>query len=134
MPEGSCLCGKLRYSYEGEAYKMVCHCLDCRKTSGSTYSTNFVVPETNFKVLSGTAKTFSKAADSGKVITSNFCGDCGSTLWRQTPALKSSVILKVGMLDDVAVIENAKPTIELYAVRRPNWVASIPGAQQKERL
>jgi hypothetical protein len=48
----------------------LCHCADCRKISGGNYSNNIVVPSQNFKVVSGTPKTISKIADSGKEITS----------------------------------------------------------------
>ena len=41
-------------SYSGEPNAHVlCHCLDCRKISGSNYSNNLVIPEDNFKVVSG---------------------------------------------------------------------------------
>ena len=60
----------------------LCHCPDCKKISGGNYSNNFVVPSEAFKVTSGTPKTISKTADSGKSITSNFCSECGTTLFR----------------------------------------------------
>lgn len=97
---------QIRVSYTGEANAHVlCHCLDCRKISGGSYSNNFLVPEENFKVESGmpslplllssippsslpsplppllltnppgTPKQISKTADTGKKITSHFCGE-----------------------------------------------------------
>ena len=60
----------------------LCHCVDCRKITGSTYSTNLVVGGEGF-TSSGNPKTFTKTADSGQPITSFFCGNCGSTLWRE---------------------------------------------------
>ncbi|KAI1763386.1 Mss4-like protein [Hypoxylon sp. FL1150] len=112
---GGCFCGKIRISYEGEPVKKaLCHCLDCRKITGSTYSTNIIVPGAGFKVLSGTPKTLTKKADSGKDITSHFCGDCGSTLYRDGPSFGDNKVIKVGVLDDPKALDEAKPDDELY--------------------
>lgn len=80
--EGGCFCGNVRIKYSGEPQgKALCHCMDCRKITGSTYSTNLIIPGEGFEVTKGTPKTIAKKADSGNTITSHFCGDCGSTLW-----------------------------------------------------
>ncbi|KAI0846102.1 Mss4-like protein [Daldinia vernicosa] len=131
--EGSCLCGKIRISFEGEPInKMLCHCLDCRKISGSAFSTNIVVPAAGFKILSGTPKTYVTDGDSGQEITSYFCGDCGSTLWRNGKVTDFNPIVKAGVIDDsnFFVDNEAKPRVELFSHRRPRWVKEIPGAVQ----
>jgi len=84
------VCGKVRYSVTGEAvtkvkqptvvqnsinphvFQGLCHCLDCRKITGSTYSTNALFKEDEFKWTSGTPKEFAKTADGGKGISSWF--------------------------------------------------------------
>lgn len=67
------MCGNVRYTLEGDAVKKaLCHCLDCRKISGSTYSTNAIYPEQGFKFTKGTPKEHKKTADTGNVITSSF--------------------------------------------------------------
>ena len=41
MLKGSCLCGKVRYQVSGPLGPMIyCHCSQCRKASGSTFTTN----------------------------------------------------------------------------------------------
>ncbi|KAK5214856.1 hypothetical protein LTR47_012069, partial [Exophiala xenobiotica] len=83
MPTGSCFCDGVKIEYSGEpAMTALCHCADCRHISGGLYSHNIVVPSENFKVTKGTPRTISKTADSGKQITSCFCPDCGTTLFR----------------------------------------------------
>ncbi|KAL7622198.1 hypothetical protein AAE478_007701 [Parahypoxylon ruwenzoriense] len=132
LQEGGCLCGKIRISYEGEPLaKLLCHCLDCHKISGSTYSTNVVVPGGSFKLLAGTPKTFAKIADSGSPMTSHFCGDCGTTLWREGPVFGENKIVKAGVLDDPTALDEARPVSEVYTRSRPSWVSEIPGAAQK---
>ncbi|KAI4859341.1 Mss4-like protein [Hypoxylon rubiginosum] len=133
--EGGCFCGKVRVSYEGEPVaKALCHCLDCRKITGSTYSTNLIVPGAGFKILSGTPKTLAKVADSGKEITSHFCGDCGSTLFRDGPSFGDNKVIKAGIMDDVNALDDAKPFVELFAPHRVGWVQEVPGAIQNPSM
>ncbi|KAI0812866.1 Mss4-like protein [Xylaria sp. FL0064] len=135
MPEGGCFCGKVRYSIEGEPLgKALCHCLDCRKITGSTYSTNIIVSGPNFKVTSGTPKAIGKKADSGNEIVSYFCGDCGSTLYRDGKSFGDGKVVKVGTLDDINALDDALPKVELFASHRVSWVKEVPGAAQKTTM
>lgn len=129
MTTGSCFCGKVGISYSGEpAKKVLCHCLDCRKISGSTHSVNFLVPEADF-VVSGNLKSISKTADSGNPITSYFCPDCGSTLYREGPSFAGVKIIKAGVLDG-DVLEKGKPEGELFPKHRVPWQPQMEGAAQ----
>nr|POE59795.1 putative glutathione-dependent formaldehyde-activating enzyme [Quercus suber] len=135
MPTGGCFCGKVRIEYTGDIQaKALCHCQDCRKVSGSTYSTNIIVPGDGFSVTSGTTKTFAKTADSGNTITSHFCGDCGSTLFREGKTFGPAKVVKVGVLDDASAFDAAKPAIELYAPERVGWVSKVEGADQLKAM
>lgn len=113
-------------------YQVLCHCLDCHKISGSTFSTNILVPSDGFSVTKGTPKPFARTGESGKTITSFFCGDCGSTLWRQGELFGENRIIKAGTLDMGITLEDARPVAEIYVRNRPSWVAPIPGATQTE--
>jgi hypothetical protein len=84
-------------------------------------------------VTKGTPKQFAKPADSGKTITSFFCGDCGSTLWRETETYGDAKIIKVGTMDGDSALEDAKPAVELFVVNRPSWLPAVVGAQQMDR-
>lgn len=80
----------------------------------------------------GTPKSFSKTADSGKTITSFLCGDCGSTLWRETESLAGTKIIKAGILDGDASLEGAKPLFETFVVNRVSWLPAVTGAEQHQ--
>ena len=103
-------------------------------STGSTYSTNIIVPGDKFEVTGGKPKTFSKKADGGNEITSHFCGDCGSTMWREGKTFGTSKVIKVGSLDDPKAFDDAKPAIELYAPERISWVQSVGEAAQKQGM
>ncbi|KAI1387670.1 Mss4-like protein [Hypoxylon trugodes] len=132
---GSCFCSKVRISFEGEPIRQAtCHCYDCRKISGSTYSTNLIVPGAGFKLLSGEPKAISKTADSGNTVTSHFCGDCGTTLWRDGPSFGENKVVKAGTLDDVKALDGLKPGFELFSDLRVGWVAELPDTVQKTAM
>ncbi|EHK16894.1 uncharacterized protein TRIVIDRAFT_41205 [Trichoderma virens Gv29-8] len=130
---GGCLCGKIRYIYTGEpTTKVLCHCSDCRKISGSNYSVNFLIPEASFRVTVGTPKIFSKVADSGETINSYFCSHCGSMLWRESANCGPNKVVKAGTLDDSGkIISSAVFDAEVFTRSRIEWVLPIAGANQR---
>ncbi|RVX69162.1 hypothetical protein B0A52_07138 [Exophiala mesophila] len=138
MPTGSCFCGNIKIEYSGEpAMTALCHCGDCRKISGGNYSNNIVVPSANFSITSGKPKEISKTADSGKSITSGFCPDCGTTLFRYGDSfggVDGMRIIKAGILDDVNVINSIKPGAELFSNERVSWVSALEGAGQVNNM
>jgi hypothetical protein len=91
------------------------------------------VPEDGFKLTSGTPKTISKTADGGNKITSHFCGDCGSTLYRDGASFPGLKIVKAGTVDG-DVLTEAKPGVELFASHRIGWVPEMDGAAQKNTM
>ena len=93
------------------------------------------MPGDGFEVTSGRPKTIAKKGDdSGNEITSHFCPDCGSTLWRDGPTFGDGKVIKVGTLDDYDALEDQKPGIELYTPHRPSWVTKVGGADQKQNM
>ncbi|KAJ4386094.1 hypothetical protein N0V93_008986 [Gnomoniopsis smithogilvyi] len=154
MVEGGCLCGAIRIKSTGQAiHKALCHCLDCRKITGSTYSTNLVVPTATFTLTKGTPKEYHHTADSGNTVILSFCGDCGSTLWSRSATFGDTTVIKAGTLDEEEMVEGdhhdgggqqqrqgrlllleeeARPLLELFVRGRPSWVAAVKGAVQDE--
>jgi len=70
-------------------------------------------------------------ADSGNTITSHFCGDCGSTLWRDGRTFGLNKLVKVGVINDPNALSDAKPGVELYVGGRVPWVSEMEGTDQK---
>jgi hypothetical protein len=85
-------------------------------------------------VTSGSPKSIAKTAESGNTITSYFCGDCGSTLYRDGKTFGDLNVIKVGIMDDVEALANAKPGVELFASNRVSWVPATEGAEQKDGM
>jgi hypothetical protein len=116
--EGGCLCGAVRYASTSEPqFTGHCHCIDCRKSSGSGHCTHIVVPRSAFSV-SGEARFYERAADSGNMISRGFCPNCGSALYSLNSAMPQTVFIRASSLDDPEVI---KPQLVVYASRAPSW-------------
>jgi len=135
MASAGCFCEKVRLSIAGEkGAPILCHCLDCRKISGSTYSVNIILPDEAINIEQGTPKTITKTADSGSTIVSSFCGDCGTTLFRISEGMPGKTIIKAGILDDPEWPDKNLPVGELFAPHRVAWVNRIDGAAQMKAM
>ncbi|KAB2579726.1 hypothetical protein DBV05_g1701 [Lasiodiplodia theobromae] len=104
---GGCLCGAIRYSIAASAtpiYSVICHCVNCKKATGTHMVTTSIFLEPQFTLTSGTPKAYRDAAtDSGTPVFRHFCGDCGSNLYITSPLLEEIRAVCSGTLDDATV-------------------------------
>ncbi|KAH7236655.1 Mss4-like protein [Fusarium tricinctum] len=134
MPSGHCLCGAVKIEVLGDPVAVgLCHCLDCRKTSGSTHALNWFVPA-DLVQLEGPSQTFTKLSNAENPITNMFCPTCGTTVFREGPAAPGIKFVKAGIFDDPVVINTVKPQGEIFTSRRPTWMTSVAGASQKKGM
>lgn len=73
----------------------------------------------------GTPKEYTKKGDSGGTITSHFCGDCGTTLWRSGDFFPGGKIIKTGIIDDLKWVGDRPATAELFPERKTAWVGNL---------
>ena len=105
MIEGSCLCGGIRYEYDGEIEEIsICHCSQCRKAQGSAFAAVSPVDSTRFRLLAGAEllKEYRSSPDKVRV----FCANCGSPIYSaldQRPEVKR---LRIGTVDTPFVCAN----------------------------
>ncbi|KAJ5770571.1 uncharacterized protein N7511_002622 [Penicillium nucicola] len=137
MAVGGCSCGQIRIEYSGQPIATgLCHCLDCRKITGSPYSYSLIIKTNELKV-SGNPKELPKKSDSGNNIKNYFCPDCGTPLFgRQISDAEPNgepdgvTVLRAGILDDVGILDERKPDLEIYTISRLKWVTPVEGAHQ----
>lgn len=161
MTSGSCLCGVVKIVIDGEPMASVgsfaaiwschlrrgeiahstnepqalCHCFDCRKTSGSAFGFNWVVRKDQLAITGASnIKEYTKPAQNGNPVTNHFCVGCGTTLWRDGPATKGICYLKAGILDDPEEVDKRNPKAEIFTTRRISWMSPVEGAFQKKEL
>lgn len=113
-----CLCGDVRIEATGAPYRVgLCHCLDCRRTSGALFHASAIFPEEAVTVA-GETRAFA-----GR----HFCPRCGSSVFARTG---DEVELGLGALD---VPARLVPTYESWTVRREPWLPEFPLARRYER-
>lgn len=102
--EGGCLCGAVRYRSSSEPLMTaVCHCKNCQKQTGTSFSLLVAVPRNDFTV-NGKTKIFQDTGDSGKPVNRHFCPECGSPIYSDVTALEDRLFVKAGTLDDASAL------------------------------
>jgi hypothetical protein len=78
MKTGSCLCGAVKFEFEGPARPViVCHCIQCRKQTGSMmHATSVLNPQLKLTETRGL-----KWYRASNAAARGFCGECGSVLF-----------------------------------------------------
>lgn len=116
---GGCLCGKVRYSIEGEPLVCVtCHCKNCQKQAGSALSVIIGVAESAL-TIDGEVKTYVDTGDSGAPVRRQFCDTCGSPVFTRIDRGDGLMFVKAGTLDDTSSL---KPQFHCYAKSKQDWV------------
>lgn len=115
---GGCLCGAVRYQATADPAMMGhCHCVDCRKSSGTGHCSHMIVPAAAV-TITGKVSTYERAADSGNKVTRAFCPNCGSAIYSTNAARPGAVFIRASSLDDPEIF---KPQVVVYASRRASW-------------
>jgi hypothetical protein len=121
---GGCLCGGVRYTYEGElggaaGAVTVCHCASCRKAQGYAVG---VVPASadGFVVTAGGDLIREYESSPGKKRA--FCSLCGSPLYSRRDDKPDALRIRLGSLDDPP--ESLTVDAHIYTEGAPAWAGS----------
>lgn len=125
--EGQCLCGAVRYVSKTQPIAVVvCHCINCRRQSGSAFSVNALVPEDGYS-QTGETRIFIDEGESGMAVSRHFCGTCGTPVLTRAAAMPGFMAIKVGTLNNP---ENVMPAQEIYCRSALPWLPELlPGAR-----
>jgi hypothetical protein len=95
----TCACGNVTVKAVGPVISMLlCTCLDCRKSTGTGHSTVTLMGRQNVSI-EGPVKGFTRTANSGSLITRNFCPECGTPLYAVTERAPALILLPTGLFD-----------------------------------
>lgn len=120
----SCRCGQLKAIATGEPVRVsVCHCLDCKKRSGSAFAVQARWPADQV-TIDGRSKEHVHTADSGNRITFHFCPDCGSDVHYEIDGkfdgkFDGLVAIPLGAFDDPYSLT---PAHSVWEERKCDWV------------
>ena len=116
----SCRCGQLKAMVMGEPVRVsACHCLSCKKRSGSAFAIQARWPLEQVTV-EGQSKSWSQLGDSGNRITFHFCPECGSDVHYEIDGKFDGLIaIPLGAFDDPYF---TAPTFSVWEGRKHDWV------------
>ncbi len=127
---GSCLCKMITFEIEGvfESFYL-CHCIRCRKDSGSAHAANLFSSTAKLKWISGqdNRKTFNLP---GTQHTKSFCSTCGSAM----PNIQMEgklLMVPAGSLDNAF---SMKPTAHIFIADKANWDENLEKIPRFEGL
>ena len=124
MADARCRCGALTLALPGPSKLVVaCHCLDCQRRTGAPFSVGAFYP-IDAVAISGTAKEYTRDADSGAKVRFCFCPECGSTVYWKADRLPSMIGVAVGALADPTY---PAPVRSVFEQSKHDWV-QIDGA------
>ena len=130
---GSCLCGKIRYEINGDIIGInYCHCVQCRKASGSAFATNAAVATSDFHISHGLDRLASVASSPGK--KRYFCSGCGSPIYSQYDNAMDTVYVRIGTIDDDSGLS---PDVHIHVASKAPWYEigdDLPQLQEEEGL
>ena len=116
--EGGCLCGQVRYRVSGpfDAFHL-CHCSQCRRSTGSAHAANIFGTPDRLQWLSGEKLIKRYTPEQPDVISKCFCSHCGSLV--PYTSLKSGLlIIPAGSLDEAPGIS---PQDHIFWRDRADW-------------
>jgi hypothetical protein len=117
MIKGGCYCGAVRYESQGRLLLFVnCHCPDCRKFSGSAFSSVLAVEAGGFKVTSGDDNIVPYQSSPGK--HRSFCRTCGCHVFARAVTRPGMVLIRAGTLDDDPGI---RPQMHIWVKAKAPW-------------
>ena len=116
----SCRCGQLHARATGDPVRVsVCHCLNCKKRSGSAFAAQVRFPAEAVSI-EGDSKSFDIAGDSGNVATFHFCPECGSDVYYVIKGkFDGLVAIPLGAFDDPFPFT---PDYSVYESRKNIWL------------
>lgn len=115
---GGCLCGALRYVFEGKPDAAGwCHCRMCQRSSGAPAQTYVLLPAGGFRYVAGVPAVY-RSSEHGE---RRFCPVCGSQVEFRDARDPAHVSLNSGTLDDPSL---APPDRHIWTSSEVPWFAA----------
>lgn len=126
---GRCHCGAIHYQVSGDPMHVaLCHCSDCRRSSGAPMVSWAAFAETALVVTKGSPRTINS---SGAAMRS-FCPDCGTGLfYHNAEVLPGIVDIQSATLDDPNVFP---PLVHIQTAEKLDWMKDLDSLPAFERF
>ena len=117
MYQGSCLCGKVKFTLSGKINDIVyCHCSQCRKAQGSAFATNANVDKKSFHFIQGedNLTAYAYSAEQKKY----FCKSCGSPVMSKNTNHPETIRIRLGTIESEIT---ERPQAHIFVDSKANW-------------
>ena len=139
---GSCLCHSIRYTLTTPPLNaLICHCLNCRKSTGAAFATNTFYPSSSLQIITPSSssdllRTYEdRDTVTGSTVFRQFCGKCGSSLFATNSEREGLVCVTNGTVDGGEVgDEELRPKLEIFCKDRRGWLPPGEGVKRKDVL
>jgi len=127
---GGCACGEVRYECSEEPmFTWLCHCLDCRRATGSAFAANVFFSPSALKFTGSEPKSYATTGLSGQPLHHLFCSNCGSPIGTRAAAFPIMRGVRASSLDDPTGL---KPMANLWNGSALPWDRLDPELLQFE--
>lgn len=118
----------MRYRVSGEpAHVALCHCADCRKSSGAPVVAWGAYAAADFALSAGEPAVYSSNGDAQR----HFCPRCGTGLYYVNEAVLPGLVdVQVATLDDLDALT---PQAQIQVAERIGWVKDMGALHEFER-
>jgi hypothetical protein len=120
MLTGGCHCGAVRYEATGEfGNAALCHCTDCRRTTGAPAVAWFTLPTEAFRFTKGEPARYASSAKAERT----FCARCGAQITFVHEDYDGKRLdITTASLDDPQV---APPRLHIFTRIRLAWMNNL---------
>ena len=129
MPTGRCHCGAVRYAVSGEMkHHAVCHCEDCRRSSGALLVPWIAFAPADLTVTQGVSKVY-RSSEHGE---RHFCGECGTGLFYFNETMLPGIVdIQSATLDNP---EDFAPQVHIQVADSLPWEDDLAKLPRFERF
>jgi hypothetical protein len=129
---GGCACGAIRYDVNDKPIvENHCQCGDCRRRSGTGHGSYLAFADRTKATVTGEAKTWRVAGDSGNEKIHAFCPTCGTPVYLTFAAMPAVFVIHAGSLDAPELFH---PSLVTYNARAFDWDTIDPRLTKFEKM
>jgi hypothetical protein len=116
---GQCQCGNVRYHVTGESATLfACHCTECQRQSSSAFGMSLWIRDPELKLVTGTVQEWIRKLPSGRLMSCQFCPNCGTRLFHLTLGQSKILSVKPGTLFDTTQLD---PVGHIWVDSKQKW-------------
>ena len=114
--KGFCKCGGVHFELRNEPlFVHACHCLDCKRKTGSSFGLTCIVLENDIAITQGSLRPVEVSSES----TVYHCSQCDAKIYRTSAAFRATAWLQTSCLEDLRCLKIGAHT---FVKRKDDWL------------